>query len=461
MALEERAATKVVSVTGRDRSMVEHLTTLLPRLHEPVGGVLGAHVPMVADAEDAMVRTPPPVAAGLILVWGLGLIFAVRRLDLRGAGGVLLAAVALALLAFLLPLRSAPHTIRFLTPLFLPLVALVVAAPAVVGRPRMSLVLALGLAALQLPGGLRLLEAWRHADRAAAPFALPDLAPVRQAMLARGIRHAYASYGPAWRLTWESDGAITASQPWNERFRHWPLPLLDEVRFAPSVAWVLTPGILTDLPTPDAFEAALGAQGGRYRRLSAGAVALFLDFTPPWSPRVEPLAGAGAAGDGDISTKLVLDPKEPTVFRLDSPRRLAGLTLVAPVGGPMLLRSMDVEVSADGVAFEVVASRRRRQEREDLRWVNGHPQYVLDHDVLPVPLGGRLVAALRLEPVASGDPWAVAEVLLHPASDEPPRPWDDWLAPGLDWAGRRRALLADPRPDREDWYSRLHLASRH
>ena len=43
---------------------------------------------------------------------------------------------------------------------------------------------------------------------------------------------------------------------------------------------------------------------------------------------------------------------------------------------------MDVEVSADGVTFETVARRRRRGERDDLRWVNGHPQYVIDHDLI-------------------------------------------------------------------------------
>jgi hypothetical protein len=193
----------------------------------------------------------------------------------------------------------------------------------------------------------------------------------------------------------------------------------------------------------------------------AGGVTVFLDFIPPWSPDVIPLTSAGAAGDGRIETSESLSPREPSVYRVDPPRQLAALTLVAPLGGPTLLRSMDVEVSQDGSVFDLVASRRRRQEREDLRFVNGHPQYVLDHDVLPVPLGGRLVSAVRLTPVASGDPWAVAEILLHPATDEPPRPWGDWLDPSLDWEARRRALLLAPRPKREDWYSRLHLAYRH
>jgi hypothetical protein len=122
---------------------------------------------------------------------------------------------------------------------------------------------------------------------------------------------------------------------------------------------------------------------------------------------------------------------------------------------------MDVEVSADGTVFETVARRRRRGEREDLRWVNGHPQYVLDHDLIAVPLGGRTVAAIRISPVASTDAWAVGEVLLHRSGD--PRrgaPWEEWLDPGLGWTERKRALAAQPLRDREDWYYRVLLAAR-
>jgi hypothetical protein len=122
---------------------------------------------------------------------------------------------------------------------------------------------------------------------------------------------------------------------------------------------------------------------------------------------------------------------------------------------------MDVEVSADGAAFETVARRRRRDERSDLRWVGGQPQFVIDHDVIAVPLAGRTVAAVRVTPVASGDAWGVGEILLHPARDPARRaPWDEWLDPNLTWAERRRALLASPRPDRADWYSRLLLCAR-
>jgi hypothetical protein len=368
-------------------------------------------------------------------------------------------AAGLALLAFPFPARTAPHTIRFLTPLYLPVAALVAWAASPRGANRRAWVAVLALSALHLLGATQLLLAWRSHDRVEAPFLLPDLAPVHEALAERGVRHAYASYGPAWRLTWESGGRVTASQPWNERFRHWSLPLLDEVRFARNVAWVLTPGIPTDLPPPDDLEARLRALGGRWRRVDAGPAVVFLDFVPPYSASVTPWPGAGPAGDGDPSTFVAPDPVAPFELRLPEAAPLTGITLVAALDGPRLLRSMDVEVSGDGETFETLVRRRRREERSDIRWRDGSPQAVLDHDLIAIPLGGRPVSVLRIVPHVSSDPWRLGEVLIHA---EPGRQaWDEWLSPDLGWDARRGALLEDARSDRADWYSRRLIASWH
>jgi hypothetical protein len=279
----------------------------------------------------------------------------------------------------------------------------------------------------------------------------------------RGLRRAWASYDTAWCLTYLSGERVIASQPWNERFPGAALRYRDEVRFARDVAWVLTPELPSDLPAPRAFEDALGRIGGAFRRDRLGPAVIYHAFAPPYGPEVEPLATAGAAGDGDLATRVEpADPRAALTIEQPAPRALAALTLLAGPASPALPRSLDVAVSADGRTFEVVARRRRRAEREDLRWVNGQPQAVLDHDVLSIPLGGRTVAAVRLTPVDSDEPWALAEVLLHPAApDARPRAWDDWLAPRLTWRERRDALARDPRPDREDWHYRAQLAARH
>ena len=447
-----------VNLSGRRASFAEHLGATLPALHRPLGGILGTHVPLVADDVDHVVRAPRIVAAGIVVLWAVGLALAVTGARAWPAAWPLLAVVAAAIVVFPFPLRSGPGTVRFLTPLYLPLVALVAWGLVARGGVRRAWVLVLALATLHLSAASRLLTAWRGADRAAAPFLLPDLAPVRAVLEARGIRRAYASYGPAYRLTFETGERVVASQPWNERFLHYPLPYLDEVRVARDVAWVLTPAIPSDLPDVRAFEDALAAAGGTWQRETAGAATVYTRFEPPFAPAVEPLASAGAAGDGDPATHVDPKPDRPVRFDLPAPAALGAVTLVAAGHGPALPRSMDLEVSADGATFETVASRRRRGERGDLRWVNGHPQYVIDNDVLSVWLGGRTVRAIRITPVSSTDPWSLAEVLVHP--DGPAADWSDWLAPDLDWSARRAALDASPRRDRADWYTRWVLAHR-
>ena len=164
------------------------------------------------------------------------------------------------------------------------------------------------------------------------------------------MRHAYASYGPAFRLTWESGERIVASPPWNDRFRHWPLPLLDEVRFAKNVAWVLTPAVPSGLPPPEEFEQTLGGSAGAGGATTPARAVVFHAFVPPFSPARRALAGRGrgraTATCGRSSSPT---PGAPFELRLPAPRALAGVTLVAALDGPRLPRSADVQVSADGV----------------------------------------------------------------------------------------------------------------
>jgi 4-amino-4-deoxy-L-arabinose transferase-like glycosyltransferase len=458
-ALHDPEAARIVQVSDRNEPFLAHLAPTLPRLHEPLGGVLGTHVPVVADDQDFVLHAPGWRAGLTVFAYGLLLVFAGRAASRGHVALLYLLAAFLALLAFPFPVRAAPHTIRFLTPFYLPVAALVAWSAAPRGKSRRAWVAVLALAALHLGLGAQLLGTWRRADRRVAPFLLPDLQRVREVLEESRVRHAYASYGPAFRLTWESGERIVASPPWNDRFRHWPLPLLDEVRFAKNVAWVLTPAVPSALPVPDDFEQTMRRLGGRWRRDDAGPAVVFHAFVPPFAPEAQPWPAAGPAGDGDLRTFVEPDPVAPYDLRLPAPRPLEAVTLVSALDGPRLPRSMDVLASADGRVFEIVASRRRREERLDLRWVNGHPQAVIDHDVLAVPLGGRTVAALRIAPFVSGDPWRLGEVLLH---DAPARQaWDEWLDPGLDWEARRHALVAKPLPAREDWYSRVLLAARH
>lgn len=458
-ALSDRGAFQVVEVSSSDDTGLHHAAGLLPQLYRPLGGLLGIALPATPDDPEPIIHAPRWAAALLVLFYGISLVLAARRLRRSGRAALLGACVLLGLVGFLVSLRSAPTTVRYLTPVYLPLAVLTLWPHASDGGWRRALVLALGVASLHLVGAARLLSAWHGLASAAPRFGVPDLAPVRHLLEAHGIRRAYASYEPAYMLTYESGEALVVSQPWNQRFPEEPLPYLDEVRFARNVAWLLTPSIPSDLPSPREFETALAESGGRCRRVQAGAAIAYFDFVPPFGANVEPLATAGPAGDGDVTTRLTLSA--PLTVALPSPRSLDAVTLVEAAGGPTLPRGIDLEISSGGAHFELVAGS-GRSGRHHLHWVNGQPQYLLTPELLAFPLAGRQVSALRITPRSPSRTWVVGEILLHPSEPrEPLAPWEDWLEPALSWAERRRALASEPRRDREDWYYRTLLAARH
>jgi len=277
-AIREGHIFTIVRLSTPRVSWSEHLLGLLGRIHCPLGGLLGAGVPLVADLEkrvEAPVWVALPLGVSWIALAGVG----AWRARVSAAGRLAIWAAIFTILCFLIPSRSDVHTIRFLTPLYVPLAALAGAAVASTGRIGWTALVA--TVALQAASSAPLLAAWRGADRARAPYFTPDLDPARLFLQENGIAHAFASYEPAYRLTLESREAIVVSQPWNERFPRFSLPYLEEVRAASRVAWVFTPGIPSDLPSPDAFEAELERSGGRWRRATAGAAVVFFDFEPP------------------------------------------------------------------------------------------------------------------------------------------------------------------------------------
>ena len=456
--LSDRGPFQVVEVSSSDESGLHHAATLLPQLYRPLGGLLGIALPATPDDPEPIVHAPRWAGALLAVFYGISLVHAMWRLRRNGTAALLGACMVLGVVGFLVSLRSAPTTVRYLTPVYLPLAVLALWPHALDGGRRRALILALGVASLHLVGSARLLSAWHELASAAPPFGVPDLAPVRNLLEAHGIRRAYASYEPAYTLTYESGEAIVVSQPWNQRFPEHPLPYVDEVRFARNVAWLLTPSIPSDLPSPREFEAALAESGGRCRRAQAGAAIAYFDFVPPFGAHVEPLTAAGSAGDADVATRLTMSA--PLTVVLPSPRPLDAVTLVEAAGGPALPRGIDLEVSSGGASFELVAGS-GRSGRHHLHWVNGQPQYVLAPELLALPVAGRQVSALRITPRSHSRTWAVGEILLHPTEPrEQLAPWEDWLDPTLSWAERRRVLAAEPRRDREDWYYRTLLAAR-
>ncbi|MEW5912230.1 MAG: hypothetical protein AB1814_06715 [Thermodesulfobacteriota bacterium] len=272
-------------------------------LHHALAGVLGAFSPTVPDLYGlvSLAQWPRFVfpAGFLVLLVSAGAL-CLRGLR-RGTGDeswsktVFLAAYAAApwatAFAFLVNERADSAQHRYLLALawclpFL-LVPLCLAA-----RRRLRLVcgvLAAALALFNLLTAVLLMNAWTKPGFAERDGQMPDLAQVLAFMRQEKITHCFAAHWTSYRLTFLTDEKIICSQPWNERFRQWPIPYKDQVARDPRAAYVLT--------SPDSFDAALFAQdmAGRnitYRQTQAGRYTVFDRFIQGTSPRERRIAPA-------------------------------------------------------------------------------------------------------------------------------------------------------------------------
>jgi hypothetical protein len=440
-ALRDPSATAVLGIAHEGAAPLAHAQDVARHLHQPVAAMLGVWSPLTADESERTVTAPTLVRAALIAGWLAAVVGGAAALRGRPIGGMLVGALVLTIAAFPFPVRSDPHTVRFLTPLLVPMAVLAGAGAARLAGGARGWLVVLPLCAAQLWTGALLLAAWRDSG---APALVPDCAPVLAALRGSHLARAYASYHTAYCVTYTSGEAVVLSPPWNERFYGYPMPYLDEVRATPRAAWVLVPGVDFGLPAPRTFEAKLLGIGSRYTRVEAPPAVVYAQFVPPFPSRIAPGAVAGPAGDQDVTTRLFEPPGGAAVFALDRPVAAAGVTVLAGVSEPGLPRAMDIEVSSDGSAFERIGRRRRGRETVDLFWINGHPQFLVDDLAFSVPLDGRKVTAVRIVPT-EGSPWAVSEILLHPA-DGGATPWPDGESGLADAGWLYRSLLARRHP---------------
>ena len=159
-AVREPAAVSVLGIAHEGAPPLAHAQAVARRLHEPVSALLGAWSPLTAD-EERTVRAPAAMGAFLVVGWLAAAVAGVRALRGRPAAGLLLGAVALTVAAFPFPVRSDPHTVRFLTPALVPLAVLAAAGAVRVAGPRRAWLLVLPLCAGHLWTSGRLLR-WRR-----------------------------------------------------------------------------------------------------------------------------------------------------------------------------------------------------------------------------------------------------------------------------------------------------------
>jgi hypothetical protein len=434
-------------------STLQHARAVLAEMHLPLLELIGGRVRVISSGDHEVVA-PIPAQAALTCLYLVFFLLALKsraRTPLLGLAGAVLFTVAL----FPFPIRTGVGGVRFLTPAYLPLAA-IVAAVATERLGRAVWVPTTVMMCLHLVPVTGLLDHWHAARDSSALF--PDCSDGLHTMKSLGLRRGYASYNTAYCITWESGESIILSQPWNERFVHHPLPFLDEVRFAGSaVAWILRPGFdYLAVRPPEEFERQLRRAGGSWRRRRRGGTLVYHSFVPPFSTAVVSAEGAGARGDRDPETRILKPGRGPSTIGISDPRPLHGITLVAGIRRPLLPRGVQVEISEDGTSFQKVLRRRRGREHVKLMWLNGQPVYPFDDRTISVPLGGQRVSRIRITPLEDRGPWSLAEVLLHeePAAE----PWPTGRALDSSWRDRRDLLRASPHPDDASWYHRLLLS---
>jgi hypothetical protein len=148
----------------------------------------------------------------------------------------------LTLMAFTFSKRADSSSCRYFLPLIMSFPFLISHLHQAAHRiPRTVItLLALFLVGWNMIASALLMGHWLQPEFSTEHAGAADLVPVISMLREKGIRHCVASYGTAYRTTFQSAGDITASQPMNERFPGWPLPYWEDVNASDNVAYVLT-----------------------------------------------------------------------------------------------------------------------------------------------------------------------------------------------------------------------------
>lgn len=293
-----------------------------PALNSALAGVMGVKPCLFPDNRNVLTLIPG-FGKAFAVIWILILLAVTalrifrffRRITSSGritleANDVFTGLAWICFLTFLFSARSLSHTYRYLLPVawaFPFLVAYLYARAPKAGRVIIGS-FAVFLAGFNAVASLALMREWSRKDFAENEAALFDLKPAIEYLQSRGIRHAYATYWLAYRVTYETDGQITCSQPINERFPGWPMPYKESVDAATNAAFIMAPKIKFD---PRSFENDLAAMNVACRKETFGRVGVYSDFRLEKPENLDPVpagqisvtashdqsAAAGLAGD--------------------------------------------------------------------------------------------------------------------------------------------------------------------
>ena len=304
-------------------------------------------------------------AAAWLLIMAAATILRARRLGLECIASRRLALEAcdifiglswIGLLTFLFSARALSHTYRY----FLPAAW---AFPFVVGclysrAPKSGRILTGALAVLlacyNIAASAALMREWGRPGFAAREASLFNLAPAIACLEKCGIRHAYASYWLNYRVTYESGGKITCSQPINERYPGWPLPYKKDVDAAAKAAYIMAPGMKFD---PRRFEKDLQTMQVHCDRETFGQVTIYHDFisrAPASARPLPPSSLRASASHNGRDAPLMTDGNQRTFWRVDD-TALKDLLIEVDLSGQELITG--VVINHSGFPDEFVGLR--------------------------------------------------------------------------------------------------------
>jgi hypothetical protein len=284
--------------------------------------------------------------------------------------------------------------------------------------------LAAGLALFNLLTSILLMNAWTAPGFAEQDGQMPDLAPALAFLRRENIAHCFAAHWSAYRITFLADEKIICSQPWNERFRGWPIPYKDQVARDPRAAYVLT--------SPDSFDAAafardMASQRITSRKTEAGRYTVFDRFVKgasPWQRRVAPEQITLAASHNPAQAAWLNDGLPSTMWKSGQVQK-KGMWLELRLPRPLPLTRLSLhyhDFPHDRAQVLSLSYRRDGQWHAIQAHIPDRLQVFEFHNHLP--LYGEMMQNIRFAPVVTdalrleivsprpGRYWGLAEVEL-------------------------------------------------
>lgn len=268
---------------GLQKLFVMTLPDVLPR-------IIGVNAPVFPIWADDVIQYPKWFALVVMLVFlvAFGLLVyramaALAKWRINGQFLVLcyvLGCVLFSILAFSLYERSRSFSPRYMILLawVLPLLLAYLYHASIPSWQKAVRALVAALLVFNVFNIAFVASAWQKPDFLARVADTPPLDAEIAQLKKRGIRHCFASYLYAHRLTYLTQGDIFCVQPYNERFKGWPYAHRDKMILSNEAVYLMTQTSDTLYPAYG-FKQHLKAHQVQYQYERVGVFHLFYDFT--------------------------------------------------------------------------------------------------------------------------------------------------------------------------------------